>query len=169
MNTATQRTSFASVGAFRKSARYSIAGNRVALLRCAIGVVFLWFGVLKLFPGSSPAEALAGKTILILSFGFVKPVISVPLLGLLETILGITLISGRAVKIAIGAMLAHMAGTLTPLLLLPHDTFSSFPFQPNLTGQYILKNFVLIAGALVVASATTSTPRSSEEILRIAA
>jgi uncharacterized membrane protein YphA (DoxX/SURF4 family) len=144
----------------------------VVLLRCALGVIFLWFGVLKLFPGSSPAEALAGKTILMLSFGLVKPAMSVPILGLFETVLGVLLISGKATRLTITAMLFHMAGTLTPLVLFPHDTFMEFPFEPNLVGQYILKNFVLIAGALVVA---TVNPRvldrseQREEALQLAA
>ena len=32
-------------------------------------VVFLWFGALKLIPGVSPAETLAGRTIETLTFG----------------------------------------------------------------------------------------------------
>jgi uncharacterized membrane protein YkgB len=133
-----------------------VADNSVGLLRCAIGIVFLWFGVLKLFPGLSPAEDLAAKTLTILTFGLVKPAISVPLLGLLEAALGLLLISGKAVKVAVSALLVHMAGTLTPLLFFPHDTFSAFPLQPNLVGQYILKNLVLITGALVVATANVA-------------
>ena len=35
----------------------------VALLRWSLGVVFLWFGALKFFPGASPAEDLAARTI----------------------------------------------------------------------------------------------------------
>ena len=127
--------------------------NSVSLMRCALGAVFLWFGALKFFPGQSPAEALAGTTILALTFGLVKPALSVPLLGLLETAIGVLMLSGRALKATLIAMLLHMAGTLTPLILFPHETFAIFPFEPNLVGQYILKNFVLIAGALVVAFA----------------
>ena len=147
-------------------------GRAIALLRCALGVIFLWFGVLKLFPGHSPAEALAGKTILVITLGLVKPVLSVPLLGLFEAALGLLLISGQSVRLTITLMLFHMAGTLTPLVLFPHDTFAAFPFQPNLVGQYILKNFVLIAAALVVAGAESSgvrEPLKSEEPLSLAA
>lgn len=146
--------------------------SAVALLRCALGSIFLWFGILKLFPGGSPAEALAGKTILVLTLGVVKPALSVPILGLFETLLGLFLMSGKAVRLTITAMLFHMAGTLTPLLLFPHDTFAAFPFEPNLVGQYILKNFVLIAAALVVASANHRSAIQSnqpDEVLPLAA
>jgi len=129
-----------------------VAARSVSLLRIAIGIIFLWFGALKLFPGGSPAEALAGKTILILTFGVVKPWISVPLLGVLECVIGASFVTAAGLRTAIVLLLFQMAGTLTPLVLLPHDTFTAMPFEPNLTGQYILKNLVLIAGAVVIAS-----------------
>lgn len=49
-----------------------IADRSVPMLRIAIGVVFFWFGALKLIPRLSPAEALAGKTIFILTPGLLK-------------------------------------------------------------------------------------------------
>ena len=39
------------------------------LLRISISVIFIWFGVLKFFPGASPAESLATRTIEVLTFG----------------------------------------------------------------------------------------------------
>ena len=129
------------------------ADKSTTVLRLAIGVVFLWFGVLKLFPGSSPAEALAGKTIFALTMGLVKPAVSVPLLGILECTIGGLLLSGRHLKLALMLLMFQMAGTLTPLLLFPQDTFAVFPVEPTLLGQYIIKNVVLIAGGFVLASA----------------
>lgn len=136
----------------------TIAARSISLLRIAIGIIFLWFGALKLVPHLSPAEALAGRTILILTFGLAKPAVSVPLLGLAECLIGACLISGRYVRFALLALFVQMAGTLTPLFLLPHETFQSLPFEPNLTGQYILKNLVLIAGAIVVAASAKTRP-----------
>lgn len=78
---------------------------------------------------------------------------SVPLLGIVECIIGASLITGYRVRVALAMLFIQMAGTLTPLFLLPHDTFQALPFEPNLAGQYILKNLVLISGAIVVASA----------------
>ena len=37
-----------------------MADHGLTLLRLALGLVFSWFGALKLIPGASPAEALAG-------------------------------------------------------------------------------------------------------------
>jgi uncharacterized membrane protein YkgB len=47
-------------------------------------------------------------------------------------------------------LFVQMLGTLTPLLIFPTETFTRFPYAPTLEGQYIIKNAVLIAGAIVV-------------------
>ena len=39
----------------------------IRLLRISLGIVFFWFGVLKFFPGLSPAQDLAIKTMRILT------------------------------------------------------------------------------------------------------
>jgi hypothetical protein len=37
-------------------------------------------------------------------------------------------------------------------VLLPGDMFRSFPFAPTLAGQYVLKDVIVAAAALVVAA-----------------
>ena len=41
----------------------------VTLTRVSLGIVYLWFGALKFFPGTSPAETLATDTITRLTAG----------------------------------------------------------------------------------------------------
>ena len=48
-----------------------MARHGLPLLRISLGIVFLWFGALKFFPGLSPASDLAARTIEMLSFGTV--------------------------------------------------------------------------------------------------
>lgn len=120
------------------------------LLRVSVGIVFLWFGFLKFFPGLSPAQELAGRTIEILSFGLVKPAISVPMLAALETIIGLGMIFGIALRAVIFLLFFQMLGTLTPLFLFPSEVFTRVPYAPTLEGQYIIKNLVLISAALVI-------------------
>ncbi len=120
------------------------------LLRVSVGIVFLWFGFLKFFPGLSPAQELAGRTIEILSFGLVKPVVSVPMLAALETIIGLGLIFGLALRAVLFMLFFQMLGTLTPLFLFPSEVFTRVPYAPTLEGQYIIKNLVLISAALVI-------------------
>jgi hypothetical protein len=47
-------------------------------------------------------------------------------------------------------LLLQMAGTVTPLLLFPHETFTRFPIAPTLEGQYIIKNVVLVSAAILL-------------------
>jgi uncharacterized membrane protein YkgB len=126
-------------------ARYSIT-----LLRVSLGINFFWFGVLKFFPNLSPAQGLAAKTIETLSFGLVGSEISVPLLALWECLIGLGLITGKFLRITLLLLFLQMAGTMTPLILFPEETFVRFPYAPTLEGQYIIKNLVLISAGLVV-------------------
>ncbi len=128
----------------------TLARVAVPTLRIALGVVFLWFGVLKFFPNLSPAETLVGRTIEQLTFGFVRPDVSLPILAAWESVIGIGLILGRGLRGVLFLLALQMAGTFTPLLLFPQETFSTFPLVPTLEGQYIIKNIVLIGAALVV-------------------
>ncbi|MCI0450739.1 MAG: DoxX family protein [Chlorobi bacterium] len=124
----------------------------ITLLRISLGIVFLWFGVLKFFPGASAAMQLATKTISAISFGIIKPGVSIILLATLETLIGLGLISGKFLRITLFLLFMQMVGTITPLFLFPNETFNSVPFLPTLEGQYIIKNIVLISAGIVIGS-----------------
>ena len=126
------------------------AQHGITLLRLSLGLVFLWFGVQKFFPGLSVAQELATHTISVLSFGLVRPGVSLPLLATWETLIGLGLLSGRFLRLTILLLLVQMAGTFLPLAFFPHETFKFFPLVPTLEGQYIIKNLVLVSAALVV-------------------
>ena len=132
-------------GITRWMARYGIT-----LLRIGLGIVFFWFGVIKFVPGLSPAQDLAARTITMLSFGIVAPQVSIPLLAAWETLIGLGLITGKFMRVTIFLLLAQMLGTITPLFLLPRETWRVFPIAPTLEGQYIIKNIVLVSAALVI-------------------
>jgi uncharacterized membrane protein YphA (DoxX/SURF4 family) len=127
-----------------------MADHGVLLLRIALGVVFLWFGALKLVPGLSPAEDLAGRTIEALTLGIVPASVALPVLALWEVAIGLGLLIGRWMRVTLLLLFVQMAGTVTPLFLFPSETFSQFPLVPTLEGQYIIKNIVLVAAAIVL-------------------
>jgi uncharacterized membrane protein YphA (DoxX/SURF4 family) len=129
----------------RWMARYS-----VPILRIGLGIVFLWFGVLKFFPNLSPAEELATRTIETLTFGLIQPQLALPMLATLETLIGLGLLTGKFMRITLLLLLFQMIGTVTPLFLFPAETFTHFPYAPTLEGQYIIKNIVLVAAGLVI-------------------
>jgi uncharacterized membrane protein YphA (DoxX/SURF4 family) len=127
-----------------------MARHGVLLLRASLGVVFLWFGALKLFPGLSPAEGLAGQTIWALTNGAIEPAISVPVLGVWESLIGVGLLTGKALRLTLVALLVHMCGTVTPLVLFPSEMFVREPFVLTMEAQYIIKNLVFVSASLVV-------------------
>jgi uncharacterized membrane protein YphA (DoxX/SURF4 family) len=139
-----------------------MAKHGVTMTRVALGIVFLWFGVLKFFPGMSPAETLAARTIERLTFGAVGPSVSLPVLATWECLIGLGLLTGRALRATLLLLFVQMPGTMLPLALFPHETFTHIPYAPTLEGQYIIKNLVLIAAAIIV-GATVRGGRLSAE------
>jgi uncharacterized membrane protein YkgB len=117
----------------------------IPILRVALGVVFVWFGALKLFPGMSPAEELVIATV-----PWLPGRIFLPILAVWEIVIGLGFITGRALRLTILLLYLQMPGTLAPIVLLPEQVFTVFPFGLTLVGQYIVKNLVLIAAALVI-------------------
>jgi len=129
------------------------------MLRASLGVVFLWFGALKFFPGLSPAQELATRTIDVLSFGLVPPSVSIYVLAAWESVIGLGLLSGVFQRLTLLLLLAQMLGTVTPVVLFPAEVFSRAPYAPTLEGQYIIKNLVLVSAALVLGARVRSEAR----------
>jgi uncharacterized membrane protein YphA (DoxX/SURF4 family) len=127
-----------------------LASSSITLLRIAVGLVFLWFGALKFVSGASPAEDLATRTIDALTLGLVGPALSLPLLAGWEVLIGIGLVSGWFLRATLALLALQMVGALAPLLLFPGETFAAGILTPTLEGQYIIKNLVIIAAAMVI-------------------
>lgn len=117
----------------------------ITLLRISLGVVFFWFGALKLVPGLSPAEGLIRD-----SLAFLPADLFLPVLAVWEMAIGLGFMSGRFMRLTILLLLLQMPGTVSPVLLRPDLVFTQFPIGLTLEGQYIVKNLVLISAALVV-------------------
>lgn len=128
----------------------SMARYGITLLRVSVGVVFLWFGLLKFFPGLSPAEDLATRTMSVLSFGLVQPRAALLALAVWECAIGIGLVLGVFLRATLLLLWLQMLGTVTPILLFPEEVFARIPYAPTLEGQYIIKNLVLVSAGIVV-------------------
>ena len=122
----------------------------VRLLRISLGVVFFWFGFLKYFPGLSPAQDLATRTINVLTFGKVAPWVAMGILATWESAIGLGLIFGVFMRATLLLLFVQMLGAIMPLLIFPRETFYRFPYAPTLEGQYIIKNLVLISAGIVI-------------------
>ena len=127
-----------------------MARHGITMLRVSLGVVFFWFGVLKFFPGLSPASELAVSTIDMLTFGAVAPGIAINVLAAWECLIGLGLIFGVAMRATLLLLWVQMLGTITPIFLFPELVFTRVPYAPTLEGQYIIKNLVLVSAGIVI-------------------
>lgn len=130
--------------------RKSIEKYGSTLLRLSVGGIFLWFGLLKFFDRVSPAEQIATKTVSWLTAGLLQPTVSMPLLALLESIIGLGILTKKYMQLVIPLLYFQMAGTLLPLFIFPEKTWKIIPLVPTLEGQYIIKNAILISAGIVL-------------------
>ena len=129
-----------------------LLAHSIQMLRIIVGLIFLGFGVLKFFPGVSPVEELTIKTTDALSFDLVPGGIAIVLIASLECIIGLLLIIGRGLRIAVYLLAGQLIGILAPLVLFTGRLFDGPHHAPTLEGQYVLKDFILVAAGFVVAS-----------------
>lgn len=127
-----------------------LAAHSITVLRVSLGVVFLVFASFKFVSGASPAEDLAVATVDQLTFGMVSGDAALLMTALMETFIGLTLLTGRFLKLGLLVLAGALAGIMSPLVLFPDQMWADN--GPTLMGQYVFKDIVLVAGALVVAA-----------------
>ncbi|HET9555387.1 MAG TPA: hypothetical protein VFP50_20650 [Anaeromyxobacteraceae bacterium] len=132
------------------------------LLRWAVGLVYLWYGALKLV-GASPAVDLVVRTVT-----WLPPRWAVWFVGGWEVLLGLALLiarpGSRLLRATLGLLLLHVAGTFQVFFLLPDEAFQQGnPLLPTLEGQYAFKNVVVVAAALALRGGLRPTPSAAEE------
>lgn len=122
----------------------------IPALRVALGAVFVAFGVLKFIPGISPLEPLVQATWGVLTFGIVGGHLAMVLTAVIETVAGLALISGVFARFGLVMLAVAFVGILSPIVFFTGELVTAA--GPTLLGQYVAKNVVLIAAALVIAS-----------------
>ena len=131
--------------------RYSLTALRVSM-----GLVIFGFGVLKYFPGVSPAEDLVLATVRVLALGLVPAVVPnsivMVFVATVECVIGVSLIAGRGLRVSIYLTTLWIMGILSPLVLLPERLFSGPDHAPTLEGQYVLKDLVFLGAVMAIAA-----------------
>ncbi|MFH9132776.1 DoxX family membrane protein [Streptomyces sp. NPDC017524] len=117
------------------------------VLRVCIGLIFCWFGVLKFFPGASAAEGFAIGAMTEMTMGLIPAPACVLLLAVLETGIGVALLTGFLLRWALAGFFLHMAGVFLSLFVLPDAAWHAAAV-PTLEGQYVIKNIILVAACL---------------------
>ena len=119
----------------------------IPLLRLSLGIVYVWFGALKIF-GVSPVSDIVAKTL--------RPLpenVSVPLMGLWEVTIGIGLLLRMALKAILPLFFLQIAGTFMTFLRAPEEVFQdNNPLLLSKEGEFALKNLVLLSAGLAVAT-----------------
>jgi uncharacterized membrane protein YkgB len=117
----------------------------IPFLRVALGVVFVWFGALKLWR-ISPVAELVARTVY-----WVDPDWFVPALGVVEVIIGLGLLFGIGLRLILLVFAGQMIGTALVFVVLPEVAFQrGNPFLLTVEGEFVVKNIVLIAAGMVV-------------------
>lgn len=124
--------------------------NILSITRILMGIIFIWYGSLKLFNGVSPAEELAILTVNKLFFSIIPTFVSIKLLAAWELTIGFGFLLGKFTKQITVLFLLHMTLTFTPLFLLPELCFTQAPFAFTLVGQYIVKNLIFIVVGIMI-------------------
>ncbi len=125
----------------------------IIFLRYSIGIIFIWFGILKPF-GVSPAQDLVANTV----YWFDNKLAFVKFLGWWEVAIGLTMCYKPMIRLSIFLLFVQMPGTFLPLILLPNICFTDFPFGLTLEGQYIVKNLIIISSGLVIGGTVRKSP-----------
>jgi len=119
------------------------------LARFSIFIVYFWFGVLKVL-GHSPANQMVSE-LLAKTMPGVAFSSFIIFFGIFEMLIGVLFIIPRFNKVALVLLTAHLVAIMSPLFILPHLTLNGF-LIPTLEGQYIIKNILIIALAVVIFS-----------------
>ena len=73
----------------------------------------------------------------------------------LECLIGLSFLTGRFLRVGVWLMAFQMIGAMSPLFLYPGELFRLPYYAPTLAAQYIIKDIILIAAGMVIASTWT--------------
>jgi uncharacterized membrane protein YkgB len=130
--------------------------HSISALRVSVGAIFLGFGVLKYFPGVSPAEMLATDTTDVLFLGLIPSSVAIYIVATMECFIGICFLTGSRtlMRVGIWVLAAQFVGILSPLVIEPGQLFAGPHGAPTLEGQYVLKDIILVAAGMAIAAGT---------------
>jgi len=122
-----------------------MGSHGIRLLRISLGIVFIWFGILKVV-GRSPVYDLVARTVY-----WVSPEFFIPFLGVWEVVVGLGLLFAIALRLTLFLFWLQLAGTFLVLLLQPQIAFQhGNPLLLTTEGEFVIKNLVLISAGLVI-------------------
>ena len=114
--------------------------------RYLLGIVFIWFGSLKVM-GETSATSIIAKSIY-----WFEPQFIIPMLGIWEILIGTTLLHKSLLRFSILLLFVRVPGTLLAMVYHYDECFADSILLPTIQGQYLIKELTLIGAALVIGS-----------------
>jgi uncharacterized membrane protein YkgB len=121
------------------------------LIRITIGIVFLWFGLLKVF-NVSPLIPVLKQTYSFFPF----PAFSI-FVGVWEIIIGLGFIFNLYLNATLILLWLQMGGIFISVLLNPSIFFDGNPFFLTTQGEFLVKNFIIIAASFKLIANNSSS------------
>jgi len=130
--------------AFEKTVSKTLQKHSYLLLRISMGIVYLWYGLLKIVD-MSPVEELVYR-----ATHWIGVKEFVTFLGYWEVVIGLCLLIKKFNRLGLLLLFLQFPGTFLPLFLNPEDCFTMIPFGLTLEGQYVFKNLILVSVGLTL-------------------
>lgn len=127
----------------------------VDLLRYSMGIVYFWFGLLKVLR-ISPVEGFVLR-----STYWIDGPDFVFCLGFWEMLIGICLFIKPLMRLGLLLFFLHLPGTFLPIFLDPEHIFTVIPYGLTLEGEFVFKNLILLAVGLTLVSSLQREDSSS--------
>lgn len=112
--------------------------------RYALGLLFIWFGLLKPF-GYKTTTSLLAHTVY-----WGSPEVVVPVLGWWEVAIGLCLLLRPLNRLGLFLLALRLVGTVTAFFMLPEVCFEGNFWVPTPEGQYLIKDLVLFTAAMLI-------------------
>lgn len=112
--------------------------------RLALGLLFVWFGLLKPL-GHETATSLLAHTVY-----WGSPEVIVPILGWWEVAIGVCLLFRPLIRLGLLMLTIRLPATLLAFILLPGVCFDGSLLVPTPEGQYLVKDVVLFTAAMII-------------------
>ena len=125
----------------------------IPVLRVCLGIVFLWFGLLKVLDVTPVVELVGG------TYSFLPQKEFLLVLGIWESLIGVGLIFKLFLQTTLALLWLQMLGTLAAPLFSPAMFFTAGnPLLLTIEGEFVVKNLILIAAGLVIGGYEVKTP-----------
>jgi len=125
--------------------------NGYSVLQYALAFIFIWYGLLKL-TRTAPVDLLMG-----LLSNVVPMEILMPAFGVLELLIGLSMLKKSWIMFSLKLLIIYMPFTLLPFIFASEMCFVDFPFVLTLHGKAIISHLALISGAIVIAGRQHTT------------